>query len=112
LDQELKRIEYRKGMLKKGMKTKDLPVKSWQGSEITEDVRTAIDAEKLPELGGIYGDPNVGDPVQYDYLRLIFDHQVFEIIVFNRGIFMVFGADKRLLRIHRLLCKLEMLEKA
>lgn len=54
MDQELKRIEHCKGMQKKGMKTKDMPVKSRQGTEIAEDVRAATDTEKLPELGEIY----------------------------------------------------------
>src|SRR2546428_11606196 len=32
------------------------------------------------------GDPNVGDPIQYDELRIEHDHGEVEIIVYNRAI--------------------------
>jgi hypothetical protein len=61
--QDLEQIEYRKGMLEKGMKPADLPVKVWRGAKIPAEVRKRVNAENLLNLGGIYGDKRVGDPV-------------------------------------------------
>ena len=69
--QDLERIEYRNGMLEKGMKPDDLPVKVWRGAKITADVKKAINEENLLNLGGVFGDKNAGDPVEYDHLRLV-----------------------------------------
>ncbi|GEM_PF-5437303 len=66
--QKLKQIiEYRKGMLEKGMKLDDLPVKIWCGANILKNVRKTIHEEDLFNLGGVYGDKNAGGPVEYDH---------------------------------------------
>jgi hypothetical protein len=91
--QDLKQIEYRKGMLEKGMKPDSLPVKVWRGVKIPADVRKAVNDEDLLNLGGVYGDKNAGDTV--------------EITVFNRGITLFMTDDERVRRIHRVLCKLD-----
>lgn len=61
----MEKIEYRQCMLDMGMKPKDLPVRVWRGDEIPVDVRGAVNAEGLLNLGGVYGDKNAGDPVEY-----------------------------------------------
>jgi len=68
---DLKKIEYRKNMLSKGMAPENLQVKVWQGREIPSEVRDAIKKEELLSLGGVYRDLNAGDPIEYDPLRLI-----------------------------------------
>ncbi len=100
-------IEYRKGLLEKGMKADGLPVKVWRGAEIPEDVRKAINEENLLNLGGVYGDKNAGDPVEYDHLKLVLNDDTVEITVFNRGITLLMSDDERVRRIHRVLCKLD-----
>ncbi len=107
MTQDLIRIEYRKGMLEEGMKPENLPVKAWRGAEIPADVRTAVNEENLLGLGGVYGDRNAGDPVEYDHLRLILTDDTVEITVFNRGILLFTSDDERVRRIHRVLCKLD-----
>jgi hypothetical protein len=52
----MEQIEYRKGMLDKGMKPEDLPVKVWRKVRIPAEVRKAVNEEKLLNLGGVYGD--------------------------------------------------------
>ncbi|MBW2561679.1 MAG: hypothetical protein JRE40_12605 [Deltaproteobacteria bacterium] len=104
--QELEKIEYRKGMLDKGMKPKGLPVKVWRGAKIPAEVREAINEEDLLSLGGAYGNKNVGDPVEYDHLKLVLAGDVVEITVFNRGITLFTSDDERVRRIHRVLCDL------
>jgi hypothetical protein len=54
--ENLEKVEYRKGMLDKGMKPDDLPVKVWSGTKIPAPVRKAVNEENLFKLGGIYGD--------------------------------------------------------
>lgn len=105
--QDLEQIEYRRGMLEKGMKPKDLPVKIWRGAEIPPDVRTAINAENLLNHGGVYGDKKAGDPMEYDNLKLVLTDDAVEITVFNRGITLFVSDDERIRRIHRVLCKLD-----
>ena len=48
----------------------------------------------LLDLAGIYGDPNAGDPVQYDERRIEDDQGVVEIVVYNRAI-LLFQARQR-----------------
>jgi len=105
--QDLEHIEYRRGMLEKGMRPESLPVRVWRGAKIPADVRTAINAENLLNLGGVYGDKKAGDPVEYDNLRLVLTDDTVEITIFNRGIALFTTDDERLRRIHRVLCRLD-----
>ncbi|MBW2557808.1 MAG: hypothetical protein JRD69_03065 [Deltaproteobacteria bacterium] len=105
--QELEEIEYHKGMLEKGMKPTDLPVRVWRGTKIPAEVREAVNDEKLLSLGGDYGNKNVGDPMEYDYLKLVLTGDTVEITVFNRGITLFTSDNERVRRIHRVLCKLD-----
>lgn len=104
---DLEQIEYRRGMLEESMEPENLPIEIWKGSEIPENVRAAVHEEGLLGLGGVYGDRNAGDPVEYDHLRLILADNTVEIKVFNRGITLFMSNDEKLLRIHRVLCKLD-----
>ena len=105
--QNLERIEYRTGLLEKRMKADGLPVKVWRGAKIPADVRKAISEENLLNLGGVYGDKNAGDPVEYDNLKLVLTDDTVKITVFNRGITLFMSDDERVRRIHRVLCKLD-----
>ena len=104
---DLKQIEYCRGMLEEGMKPENLPVKVWRGAKIPADVRASVNEEGLLNLGGVYGDQNIGDPVEYDHLKLISTGDTVEITVFNRGIMLFMSDDEEVQRIHRVLCKLD-----
>ena len=104
---DLKQIEYHQGMLEKGIKPDGLPAKVWSGTEIPAEVRKAINDENLLNLGGIYGDKNAGDPVEYDNLKLVLNEDTVEITVFNRGITLFTSDDEKVRRIHRVLSKLD-----
>jgi hypothetical protein len=56
--QNLKKIEYRKGMLERSMKPENLPLKVWRGGKIPGNVRAAVIEEDLLNLGGVYGEGN------------------------------------------------------
>ena len=113
---ELKQIEYRHGMIahgtpEKDFNTADLDLLSWQESNIPAEISKAIDEESLLDLGGVYGDKALGDPIEYDHLRLVLVDESIEIIVFNRGITLFTTDDERVRRIHRALCKMLFWEK-
>jgi hypothetical protein len=84
-----------------------LPFEAWSGERIPETVREAVRRERLDELDGTYGHPDVGDPIQYDHLRLALRDRLVEIEVFNRAIFLFSTEDETLKPIHRVLCQLE-----
>jgi len=105
--QDLEQIEYRRGMLESGMKPEELPVKTWRGAKIPTEVRKSINEEDILNLGGVYGDKDAGDPVEYDHLRLVLTDDVVEIEVFNRGITLFTTDNEKVKRIHRVLCKLD-----
>ena len=94
-------------MIEKGVKPGGLPVKVWREAKIPADVRKAINEESLLKLGGVYGDRNAGDPVEYDHLKLVLTDETVEITVFNRGITLFTTDDERVRRIHRVLCRLD-----
>ena len=106
MSQNLERIEYRRGMLEKGAKPGDLPVKVWRRIKIPAELMEAIIKEDLLNLGGVYGDRTVGDPVEYDHLKIVLTDDIVEITIFNRGITLFLSDDERVRRIHRVLCKL------
>ena len=89
------------------MNADGLPVKVWRGARIPADVRKAINEADLLKLGGVYGDKNAGDPVEYDNLKLVLTDDTVEITVFNRGITLFMSDDERVRCIHRVLCKLD-----
>jgi len=101
--QSVERIEYRRGMLEKGAAPGELPVAVWRGDEIPQRVLNAIHKEGLFDLGGIYGDKHLGDPVQYDHLKLILRDGAVEITFYNRAIALFTADDEKLRRIHRVM---------
>ena len=106
--QDLEQIEYRRGLLKRGMKPADLSAKVWRGSKISSEIRKSINEENILNMGGVYGNKNAGDPVEYDHLKLILTDDVVEIEFFNRGVtFYLLKDDKKVRSIHRVLCKLD-----
>jgi len=107
MNRDIKRIEYRRGLLDPGAKLEDLPVRTWSGGEIPDNVCKAIHEEGILDLGGVYGDRDAGDPIEYDHLRLVLADGVVEIEFFNRGITLFMTDDEKFRRIHRVLSKLD-----
>src|SRR5206468_3628305 len=55
----------------------------------------------LLTLAGTYGDPQAGDPIQYDELRIEHDQGDVEIVVYNRAILLFFTDSEAVKRIHQ-----------
>ena len=51
----------------------------------------------LLDLGGTYGRPGTGDPIQYDELRIEHDQGAVEIVVYNRAL-LLFVTDSEAVR--------------
>src|SRR5438128_11349685 len=76
-----------------------------RGWHFPEDVLALLDP--ILDLGGTYGRPEAGDPIQYDELRIEHDQGVVEIVVYNRAILLFTTDSERLRRIHQVCCRLE-----
>jgi len=63
--------------------------------------------QHLLDLGGSYGDPGAGDPVQYDELRIEHDQGVVEIVVYNRAILLFTTDSEAVRRIQQVCCRLD-----
>jgi len=61
----------------------------------------------LLDLGGSYGDPEAGDPVQYDELRIEHGQGVVEIVVYNRAILLFSTDSEAVRRIHQVCGRLD-----
>src|SRR2546428_351301 len=59
-----------------------------------------VDAHLL-DLGGTYGDPSAGDPIQYDELRIEHDQREVEIVVYDRAILLFTDDCEAVRRIHQ-----------
>ena len=63
-----------------------------------------LDSSKLKDPAK--GDERIGDPVEYDNLKLVLTDSTVEITVFNRGITLLMSDDEQVRRIHRILSSL------
>src|SRR5438105_3974953 len=52
-------------------------------------------------LGALYGDPEAGDPIQYDALRIEHDQGAVEIVVYHRAILLFRTDSEAVRRVHR-----------
>ena len=61
----------------------------------------------LLALGGTYGDPEAGDPIQCDEFRIEHDQGDVEIVVYNRAILLFTSDSEAVKRIHQVCCRLD-----
>ena len=77
-----------------------------QAADLPANVLALLD-QHLLDLGGTYGDPEAGDPIQYDQLRIEHDQGDAEIIVYNRAILLFTTDSEAVRRIHQVCCRLD-----
>lgn len=107
MQQNIERIEYRGGLLKNGIKTDDLPLKVWRGSEIPDDILKQISRDGILDYGGTYGNREAGDPMQYDSLTIFLEGDTVKIEFFNRVIAILGSNDEKLRRIFHIMSVLD-----
>ena len=79
---------------------------TFETADLPEDVVALVDAHLLA-LAGTYGDPEAGDPIQYDELRMEHDQGDVEIVVYYRAILPFFTDSEAVKRIHQVCWRLE-----
>ena len=84
----IERVSYRSGFVEQLREAARLPALSIEAADLPDDVLALLDSHLL-ERGGTYGDPNAGDPIQYNKLRIEHDHGDVEIIIYNRAILLL-----------------------
>lgn len=105
--QDIEKIEYRHGLLEKGKQATDLPVKIWRSSQINVENIRSLHNEDVLNLGGVYGNKDMGDPPEYDHLRIVLTDDEVQIEFFNRGLSLLTTDSETYKRIHRFLCVLD-----
>jgi len=105
--QDLESIEYRGGLLAKGMNPGDLKIKKWKRTKIPPEIKWSMIEENILNLGGIYGDKDAGEPMQYEHVKITLTEDTVEVIFFNRAITLLATDDDIHRRLHRFFQKLE-----
>ena len=82
--------------------TKKLPVRKLSLPGIPREVLAAVATEQAHSLGGVYGDPSWGEPIQFDRIVIEGCAQTTDIMVYNRGILLFATDSETIRRIHRL----------
>ena len=90
------RVAYRSRFVKRLDDVGSLPAITTEAADLPDDVLTLLDCHLL-DLGGTYGDPSAGEPVQYDELVIEHDQGAVEIVVYNRAI-LLFTSDSEAVR--------------
>ncbi len=104
---ELKRIEYRSGVLEPGMEPSELPVRVWEPPQLAAKTIQVVEHGHLQNLAGIHGTHSLWIPVQYDELKLLFPDKLVEITVYNRHCAIAKGKDEKIREIDHLLRALQ-----
>ena len=89
--------------MKRLRESRHVPAITIEATDLPEDVVALVDAHLL-DLGGTYDDPEAGDPIQYDELRIEHDQGDVEIVVYNRAILLFTTESEAVKRIHQVCC--------
>jgi|SRR5882724_985239 len=102
----IERVVYRRGFVGRLAEVERLPAITIDAADLPEDVLVLLAHDPL-DLGGTYGDPSAGEPIQYDALRIEHDQGDVEIVVYNRAIRLFTADSKAVKRIHEVCCRLD-----
>src|SRR6266436_926535 len=95
----IERVSYRSGFVKRPREAASLPAITFEAADLPEDVVALVDAHLL-DLGGTYGEPEAGEPIQYDELHIEHEEGTIEIVVYNRAILLFMTDSEAVKRIH------------
>jgi len=74
----------------------------FSGKEIPEKVISQIYEDDLFSLGSSYGDSSLGNPIEFNFLRVTADGKDYEVEVQNLGILMIFENNDETRRVFRI----------
>jgi len=86
------KVVYRWGMVDDPSDWQGLKTAILERSELPDEVVNAIFDNDLLAAGGVYGIPDVGEPIEINSLQITHEHGVTELTVYNLGI-MLFHTD-------------------
>src|SRR2546430_12493108 len=92
------RVAYRSRFVKRLDDVGSLPAITTEAADLPDDVLALLD-QHLLDLGSTYGDPQAGDPVQDNELRIEHDQGDVEIVVYHRAILLFTSDDEGVRRI-------------
>jgi hypothetical protein len=101
------RIVYRRGMVADPSVWQGLETTVLEKADLSDEIMAAIVGNDLLAAGGVYGIPDVGEPVQIDSLQISHEQGTTEITVYNRAIMLFHTDDEVYRRIHRVCCIIE-----
>jgi hypothetical protein len=96
-------------MLKNPRDRKRDYVIAFVGDEMPQELSKAIAENEILDLDGTFGDPALGEPIEYDHVVIEHDRGKTEIEFYNKGITLAMGdneEDKRIFRVCVLLHQL------
>src|SRR3989442_12851303 len=102
---EIERMSYRTGFvegLAEAGHLPHLPATTFEPADLPEDVLALL--YRLLDLGGTYGDPQAGDPIQCDELRIEHDQGDVEIVVYSRALLLFTTESEAGRRIQQVCC--------
>jgi len=74
----------------------------FSGKEIPENVVSQIHEDDLFSLGSSYGDSSLGNPIEFNFLRVTAEGKDYEVEVRNLSILMIFENNDETRRIFRI----------
>lgn len=104
---DIRRITYRRGLVAGPKELGSLKTTVLEGPTLTLAVIVAIHDNRVLEASGIYGDPEAGEPLEYDDLTIEEASKTTRIWVYNRGIMLFTSHDEIFTRIHRVCSAIE-----
>lgn len=85
---DIKKISFKSGMLADIKDAAKLPLHTWSWHEFPAELKKLFKANRPWELAGRFGSPDIGDPIQYHYLKMEGEGICEEIEFFNLAIAM------------------------
>lgn len=105
----IRQVSYRRGFIRTLDERSRLPVLLLKGTGIPREILVAIRDNDLLGVAGEFGNPDVGEPIQYDELTIEQDGGADTMIVFNRAIMLFKTTDEFFVRFHRVACLIDKL---
>lgn len=105
------KITYKGGMIKKLSEKENLPEHVFDETSLPHGIIETLDETRIIDIGGTYGDPNVGNPIQYDHLYIEHEKSDTLIEVYNLSIFIMIAEDPYLHRVFKVMTQFQKLIK-
>ncbi|MCZ6563204.1 MAG: hypothetical protein O6948_09855 [Deltaproteobacteria bacterium] len=104
---KIQRVTYRRGMLSDPEDLSGLESTVLEGPALSREIIVTIHDNELLGASDNYGDPLVGDPLQYDELIIEHTGGTTRIALYNRAIMLFTTDDEFYKQVHRVCCAID-----